>query len=136
MGTRSLTHVKDNNQETILTIYRQYDGYPSCMGQDIVNQLKDKILINGYSIPETHINGMESAAAMLISGIMMDNKYTKKTGNFYIYPANSKDCGEEYTYTVYEKDNAIHIKVESYDTVIYDGLLDEVDMVKLENPDA
>ena len=31
MGTRSIIHVKDE-RKTITTIYRQYDGYPSGMG--------------------------------------------------------------------------------------------------------
>ena len=34
MGTRTLVHIKDG-KKTIATIYRQYDGYPSGMGEDI-----------------------------------------------------------------------------------------------------
>lgn len=32
MGTRSIIHVKDG-RKTIVTLYRQYDGYPSGMGE-------------------------------------------------------------------------------------------------------
>jgi hypothetical protein len=47
MGTRSLTHViesyKDNGKkkkQTLLTMYRQYDGYPRGHGADLVEFLE------------------------------------------------------------------------------------------------
>ena len=38
MGTRSITHIRDNDT-TLVTLYRQYDGYPSGMGVDLAEQL-------------------------------------------------------------------------------------------------
>ena len=39
MGTRSLTVVKEEENE-LLVMYRQMDGYPSGHGQDLANFLK------------------------------------------------------------------------------------------------
>ena len=47
MGTRSLTHFKENG-DTLATIYRQYDGYMSGHGVDLSHFLKSKkIVITG-----------------------------------------------------------------------------------------
>ena len=68
MGTRSLTHIQDNNGKVLTTIYRQYDGYLSGMGNDIKKILGGKTVVNGYNDPETQVNGIECAAEMLIAG--------------------------------------------------------------------
>ena len=85
MGTRSLTHFVDSNKQTILTLYRHYDGYPSGHGKDL-EHLIDKWW--------SQCNGFEDFVAMCISELKTEPY------NFYIYPPNSKNCGEEYTYTV------------------------------------
>lgn len=40
MGTRSLTHFIDADGEAVATIYRNWDGYPECAGQDLLDFLK------------------------------------------------------------------------------------------------
>jgi hypothetical protein len=126
MGTRSLVHIKDG-KKTIATIYRQHDGYPTGMGEDIkeiLNNGKVEIL-NGYGgssrIPE-QFNGMCCIAAFLV-GVLKQ----KKIGNVYLYPANSKDCGEEYVYTLSIAKGILSMKV--FDTwnkkTLYNGPLNK-----------
>lgn len=124
MGTRTLVHVKDG-RKTIATIYRQYDGYPTGMGEDIkeiLNNGKVEIL-NGYSgssrIPE-QFNGMCCLAAYLVGELKQ-----KKIGNVYLYPANSKDCGEDFVYTISESKGKLNLKVfDVYENkTLYNGSL-------------
>lgn len=70
MGTRSLLHIKDEGK-TLVTLYRQYDGYPTGMGKDIKDALaKGKArLTNGYSGSDKNpevFNGMGCLAAYLV----------------------------------------------------------------------
>lgn len=111
MGTRAIIHVKDDHTpNTLCTIYRQYDGYPYGLGEDIKKALGGRELVNGYSNPKTQVNGMGCAAAMLIAALKGN-----RCGNVYIYPPDSEGVGEEYVYTLYAKDGAICLKVCGYD---------------------
>ena len=83
MGTRSLTHIKDDNGQTLVTLYRQYDGYPTGMGEDIKTALNNGqvSITNGYSMgdeaPAT-FNGMGCLGAFLVGELK-----EKKIGNVY-----------------------------------------------------
>lgn len=108
MGTRSLTHIKDENNKTLVTIYRQYDGYPEGMGLDLANFLVDITVVNGFGGKKTEnlANGMGCLTAQLI-GELKDG-----VGNVYIYPVNSKDCWEEYTYNVrHHKEKGLQLNI-------------------------
>lgn len=137
MGTRTLVHIKDG-KKTIATIYRQYDGYPTGMGDDIKEALNfgNVTILNGFNgqtIP-SHFNGMGCLAAFLIGELKQ-----KKIGNVYIFPANSKDVGEEFTYTLSESNGKIKLKVveNSYegDKIIFNGLLKDFDGETVEGID-
>lgn len=135
MGTRTLVHIKDG-KKTIATIYRQYDGYPTGMGDDIKEILNHGrvIILNGFNGQKVplHFNGMGCLAAFLIGELKQ-----KKIGNVYIYPANSKDVGEDYTYTLTESNGKVKIKVvENYENrVIFNGLLKYFDGKTVEGLD-
>ena len=109
MGTRSLIHIKHTCIEspTLATIYQQYDGYPDGVGLNIYKILGNSKIINGFSDHESpeYFNGMGCMAAYLIS------KIKTAIGNVYIYPPDSEECGEEYTYTIYLKDGELWMKV-------------------------
>lgn len=110
MGTRTLVHIKDG-KKTIATIYRQYDGYPTGMGDDIKKALNNgevEILCgyNGSSKIPSQFNGMGCLAAFLVGELK-----EQKIGNVYLFAANSKDCGEEYVYTLSEKNGKLYMKV-------------------------
>ena len=61
MGTRSLTRVietyKDDRtqkqvKKQLINMYRQYDGYPSGMGADLVEFLDGSKVVNGLSVDD------------------------------------------------------------------------------------
>lgn len=113
MGTRSLTFVYDDN-EPLLNMYRQFDGYPEGHGIDLANFLCgiDEVT-NGIMVGETRrtANGMGCLAAQMIA------TFKKSVGGFYIYPVSSTDCGQDYEYHVYENE----VVVKGYDKTIYRG---------------
>lgn len=99
MGTRALIHVKesDKNSQTIVTIYRQYDGYPEGLGEEIKAIIGDKALSNG--ITDGCFNGMGCFAAWLV------RELKTRIGNVYIMPPNTENVNEEYVYTIYARDS-------------------------------
>jgi hypothetical protein len=131
MGTRSLTHIKDEglDSKTLVTFYRQLDGYPTGMGQDLKDFLKGIQICNGYSEDQEAgkwANGSGCLAAQLIKH-MKDG-----IGSIYIQFPDAIDCGEEYVYTIYfvEADNDCKIYLRCADvcgdeTVIFDGPINE-----------
>ena len=97
MGTRSLTRFVEDGKEFCL-VYRQMDGYPDGHGLDLANFLNDITLVNGISCNEKRkiANGMGCLAAQCIAHLK------DGPGSIYVYPINSRDCGEEYIYTIEE----------------------------------
>lgn len=122
MGTRSLLHIKDG-RKTLVTLYRQFDGYPTGMGADIKKALSGRGLVNGISGSRLEVfNGVGCAAAFLIGKLKGE-----EAGNVYVYPVNAKDCWEDYTYTLSEKEGVFWLTVQNPGTVIYNGTLDGFD---------
>ncbi len=99
MGTRALIHIKDKGV-TLLTIYRQFDGYPSGLGQELGEILSGQELPSGYiddkSLAPSFYNGMGCLAAYIVKELK------EKWGNVYIYPVDSQDVGEDYVYIIEE----------------------------------
>jgi hypothetical protein len=126
MGTRSLIHVKDG-KKTVATIYRQYDGYPSGMGEDIKRILNggEVEILNGYGgsskIP-AQFNGMGCLAAFLVGELK-----EQKIGNVYLFAANTKDCGEDFVYTLSDKNGTVYLKVQDVwnKKILFNGPLKE-----------
>ena len=126
MGTRSLTHIKDDNDNTLVTIYRQYDVYPTGMGQDLKDILAPKRLGNGVgggATLENFANGMGCAAAAVIAALKDD------VGNVYIQTPDATDCWEEYVYTIRPMDETFSITVYSVygERVLYEGSIIDFD---------
>jgi hypothetical protein len=104
MGTRSITILKEADTE-IAVLYRQFDGHPESMGSDIIEALGGKTVVNGYSSND-QINGAGDMAIQLIAwlkkAMTMDRGYAptaiNSPGGLYLYPAGTRDCGEEFTY--------------------------------------
>lgn len=99
MGTRSLTFVYDY-EKPVVCMYRQFDGYPEGHGRELSDFLGQfEAVVNGLRIGETRkvANGMGCLAAQLIG------HFKTEAGGFYLYPTNTKDVGEEYTYHVYQE---------------------------------
>ena len=87
MGTRSLTFVYTEQGDTIVCLYRQYDGYPEGHGKELATILST-----------TLSNGMECLSASIVAKL--------KTGayNIYLYPTSVNDAWQEYEYHVYEEE--------------------------------
>lgn len=115
MGTRSLTRVietyNDNGKEKkdiLVTMYRQFDGYPSGHGMELAEFIKSGKVVNGISLGDTQIvfNGAGCFAAQMISHFKGD-----EAGGFYIYANSVKDAGHEYEYHVIINYNTKEIKL-------------------------
>ena len=131
MGTRSLTFVydgsnsDDENNEPIMCIYRQYDGYPSGHGHELAQFLNSKTLVNGYSgLNSIEANGMGCLAAQLVVQLKHG------VGGIYIYaPIVGRDHWQDYEYHVYEDkvivQNCNTVYDSGHNQVIFDGTWEE-----------
>lgn len=131
MGTRALVHVHADGKDSdiLTTIYRQFDGYPDGLGEDIKEALGGKEVVNGYSDPEKQVNGMGCAAAMLVGALKEG-----KCGNVYLYAPGTKDVWEEYTYVLYRDGPALMLSVNGGE--LYSGPLRDFDASKLDEEAA
>lgn len=119
MGTRSTTAIKDENGKTLVTLYRQFDGYPTGHGQELANFLSARTIVDVFY-------GMGCLAAQLIGHLKGD-----QIGNVYV--TNEGDS-QEYNYTVYLKDHELYIRCESeYYGLLFDGLAKDFDGVAVES---
>lgn len=96
MGTRSLTIFKGEKDSEIVVMYKQYDGYPTTLGLDLATFLSGMRIVNGYSSASTEkqANGMNCLAAQVVS------HFKEEIGDIYLYSPNTRDCGEEFIYTI------------------------------------
>lgn len=147
MGTRSLTVFKDGEEE-ICVLYRQFDGHLDSHGMELKELLADMQVVNGISSRDAKLaNGMGCLTAQVIAHLK------KEVGNFYVHPAGTRDCGEEYIYTLYcpdkpefRKPAKVHVKIQAGAMtffgapgtkqeempVLYDGPIADFDPVKIE----
>jgi hypothetical protein len=110
MGTRSLTHIKSEDGATLLTFYRQMDGYFSGHGKELAEFLAEFVVVNGIPVGDNRklANGIGCLAAQ----ILMHFKMESEVGGIYIYPVDSSDCGEEYVYTVSVENGNIQLTAQ------------------------
>ena len=120
MGTRSLTvfnNEMDNSE--IVVLYRQYDGYPTGHGRDLLSFLNNMEIVNGISNNEKRkiANGMGCLSAQIVAHLK------EAPGDFYLHSAGTRDIGEEFIYTLYYTEE-LRIKVQdTYDdgSDLFDG---------------
>lgn len=95
MGTRSLTVFKEQDGTEIAVMYRQFDGYPSGHGEKLAEFCANRKITNGISFDDDKTaNGMSCLAAMIVA------HFKTKVGEIYLHPAGTRDCWEDYVYTV------------------------------------
>ena len=110
MGTRSLTFIYDSYKakngrmvhRPIINMYRQYDGYPSGHGADLVEFLNQFTMCSGIPVGDTetkYANGMGCLAAQMVA------HFKQGAGQFYLYPVDVTDCGQDYEYHIYQNEN-------------------------------
>lgn len=115
MGTRSLTDiivVEDSEngktkKQTLLTMYRQMDGYPSGMGLDLARFLLSGTLVNGFRLDaeERQFNGAGCLAAQLVAELKTG------TGGLYIVAPKERSSFVSYLYQVHINEDAKTIKL-------------------------
>lgn len=121
MGTRSLTRVIAGGKHYV-NLYRQFDGYPTGHGAELAAFIAGKEIVNGYqSSGQKAFNGAGCLAASLVAN------FKKDIGGFYLYPAESTDCGQDYEYilTVDEEDQTLTVKVIGYRGEEFNGTPEE-----------
>ena len=103
MGTRALTVFQDSDNNEIAVLYRQFDGYEDGHGKELVEFLENKEILNGISgqTLQEAFNGMNCLAAAVVA------HFKQEIGRIYLYPAGTRDCGEEYIYTISGKGGTI-----------------------------
>lgn len=104
MGTRARVNIFERGK-LLVSIYRQFDGYPSGLGQDIADFSSKMDIINGISGQKAGeaANGMGCFAAQLIRHLKDD------IGSVYIRSTDANSQGEEFSYNLREKDGKIWI---------------------------
>lgn len=122
MGTRALTVIKNSAGNELVRLYRQSDGYQDCHGKELKQFLCSKKMVNGIREYSDDIaNGVECLAAQLIA------RLKTRVGLHYLCPTGKDVDFIDFVYTIYPKDQSecpdICIKVESFDEVIFDGLV-------------
>lgn len=108
MGTRARINVFDGN-EILVSIYRQFDGYPSGLGADVAELASGMKVVNGFSSDEQskQANGIGCFAAQLIA------KLKDRVGNVYLRNTGPDSQGEEFVYNVSDRGGRIWISVFS-----------------------
>ena len=117
MGTRSLTVFTDEQNNEICIMYRQFDGYPECHGQELANFLSGIKIVNGLTENMDKVaNGIDCLTAQVIS------YFKTEPGGIYVYPPGSRNCGEDYIYFVTGKiGEEPRIKVDCGEVGKFDG---------------
>lgn len=98
MGTRSLTRIYNEGSEELVTMYRQFDGYPEGLGKELAEFLSSHELVNGISGDSNSsnaFNGMGCLAARVVSHFKGD-----EIGSVYLYQPGATDCWEEFVYRI------------------------------------
>lgn len=113
MGTRCLTVFKDSDGKEIAVMYRQFDGYPEGHGEELRAFVEGIKLVNGIPVgsKERMANGMGCLAAQIVA--KFKGGVDGSAGLFYLYPAGTRDCGEEYIYTVEPDGDKVKVTTKS-----------------------
>lgn len=116
MGTRCLTVIEDEQGTEILVMYRQFDGYPEGHGKELKSFLKGFKIVNGIS--DRNAKKTANGAHCLAGQIVVHFKGTPehRLGGIYLYPAGTRDVGEEYVYRVRTVGSEVSL------TVLADGV--------------
>lgn len=118
MGTRSLTRVFDDDQQ-LINMYRQMDGYPKGHGKELFNFLDGLTLVNGFSLtdPGRVANGAGDLAAQLVA------HFKHGVGGIYLEPVGAQECGQEYEYHIHVSGDSGTINMQAYaiDYAAYDS---------------
>ena len=133
MSTPCLTILRDADNRDIAVMYRHYDGYPKGHGVELRDFLKNLIITTGIGTEARFgmaANGWNCLAAQILA------HFKTCVGGFYLYPAGTRDKGEDYVYVVKPGPFGIHLEVCDHDQILYDGPLGDYVVTEDEDDDA
>jgi len=104
MGTRSIITVMGDDDQTLVNIYQQFDGYPSSVGLKLAKFLSGIKLVNGLPLGDTSglANGMGCLAAQIVTLFKLG------AGGCYIV---SECGGEDFNYKVSRAGDSFRVEV-------------------------
>jgi hypothetical protein len=117
MGTRSLIKFQEDG-ETLVCVYQQYDGHPDSVGAELAGFLLSKKMVNGLGGYDEHVaNGMGCLAAQFIALVKSE------PGGTYIYPPNCEHNIVDYVYIVSctSDGKKMHVKVFYSTDLLFNG---------------
>ena len=122
MGTRSITTIIDNQwgeSSKLMTMYRQFDGYPSGHGKELHEFLHPLRVCNGIGRNQSMgswANGAWCLAAQMV------RHFKTEIGNIYIVEPRTKLDGEDYGYEITVQENLdINVVVRTHRKKIFEG---------------
>ena len=87
-------------------MYRQFDGYPTGHGAELAEFLSSGTMVNGIGVDQNLVfNGMGCLAAQMVA------HFKQTPGGFYIHPVEVTDCGQDYEYHIFLKEDELCIEV-------------------------
>jgi hypothetical protein len=110
MGTRSLTFVYDE-QDVIINMYRQYDGYPTGHGAELAEFLGQFRMTNGIPVGRDKTGDRVANGMGCLAGQLVAHFKGSDAGQFYLYPASATDCGQDYEYHVYKDVDGLRVRI-------------------------
>jgi hypothetical protein len=110
MGTRSLTFVYDE-QDVIINMYRQYDGYPTGHGAELAEFLGQFRMTNGIPVGRDKTGDRVANGMGCLAGQLVAHFKGSDAGQFYLYPASATDCGQDYEYHVYKDEGGLRVRI-------------------------
>ena len=126
MGTRCLTFVYEGDTP-VINLYREYDGYPEGHGAELALLLTRGELINGLTDRnQVAFNGMGCLAAQVVA------HFKQSVGGFYIHSVEEKECGQDYEYHVYEREQQLMVRVVNRGCNMFGLTMDETNDVIFE----
>ncbi len=130
MGTRSVTKITDNQwpssgpAETLVAMYRQFDGYPEGHGLELARFLAPKVIVNGIpgGVSTKHL---ANGAGCLAAQVLAHFKAETGVGGIYIHPLGSASEDYNYLLTVNPPGQPLTLVVTEYDDTepIFNGTI-------------
>jgi hypothetical protein len=118
MGTRGTIHIKDG-KKTILSLYRQYDCYPTGLGEELKAGFGATQIVNGFSLAmkaPAYANTVQCLAAQIVAN--------QKQGLGHVYITDARDRQEYNYFIAADRDGKLTLRVtNSANVELYNGPL-------------
>lgn len=110
MDKQSLTVLLNDDGQEIAVLHKTQQGEPRRYGAALVRYLKPFKLVRGFDsrLERGQVtNSMACLAAQIIAKFKVD------VGGLYIYPAGTRNCEEDYLYTVGLQNEQIYLQCQT-----------------------